>query len=319
MADDGRKEVDFLLQQMEAEIKNIYKQAYQETWKKAQDYMQQFRKEDIDKWKLVQSGKLTQQQYQDWRRSKLLTGKRWYDMSTALAKDFTHSNEIAESIINGHIPEVYAMGHNWGAYEVEIIHGLSAQISYTLYDRHTVERLIRTKSISLLPEYPPEYVLDIPKSMRWNKQQINSAVLQGILQGDSIDDIADRLQSVSNMNQKAAIRNARTMTTSAENGGRMSSYQQAKEQGIELQKEWIATLDSRTRDTHRDVDGEIVPTHKTFSNGCRYPGDPRGDPAEVYNCRCCLGSVLPKYKTKSEKKYLNIDGMSYDEWKKSKR
>lgn len=317
--DDGRKEVEYLLKQMEKEIQDIYKQAYQETWKTAQKYMQDFRKEDVQKRQWVQSGKWTKQQYQDWRRSKLLTGKRWYDMSNALAKDFTHSNEIAESIINGHTPEVYAMGHNWGAYEVEIIHGLSAQISYTLYDRHTVERLIRTKNVSLLPEYPPEYVLDIPKSMRWNKQQLNSAIVQGILQGDSIDNIADRLQSVSNMNRNSAIRNARTMTTSAENGGRMSSYQQAQEIGIELEKEWIATLDSRTRDTHRDVDGEVIPTHKTFSNGCRYPGDPRGDPAEIYNCRCSLCSVLPKYRVKSNKENLSIDGMSYAEWKKSKR
>ena len=55
--DDGRREVDKLLQQMEREIQNIYKQAYQETWEKAQEYMQQFRQEDIDKRKWVQSGK----------------------------------------------------------------------------------------------------------------------------------------------------------------------------------------------------------------------------------------------------------------------
>lgn len=317
--DDGRKEVDFLLKQMEKEIQYIYKQAYQETWEKANDYMAQFRKEDVQKRKLVKSGDLSQQDYQNWRRSKLLTGKRWYDMSNNLAKDYTHANQISESIINGYMPEVYACGHNWGAYETEILHGLSAQINFTLYDRHTVERLIRTKNVSLLPEYPPEYVLNIPKSMRWNKQQVNSAVLQGILQGDTIDEIADRLQAVTNMNRNAAIRNARTMTTSAENGGRMASYQEAKEQGIEYEKEWNATLDSRTRDTHRDVDGEIVPEHKLFSNGCRYPGDPRADPAEIYNCRCCISSVLPKYKTKSNKENLQIDGMSYSEWKKSKR
>jgi SPP1 gp7 family putative phage head morphogenesis protein len=217
------------------------------------------------------------------------------------------------------MPEVYAMGHNWSAYEVEILHGLSDQISYTLYDRRTVERLIRTKNVSLLPEFPSEKVLDIPKSMRWNKQQLNSAILQGILQGDSIDNIADRLQSVSNMNRNVAIRNARTMTTSAENGGRMSAYFEAEEHGIEMQKEWIATLDSRTRDTHREVDGEVIPVSKTFSNGCRYPGDPRGDPAETYNCRCSLCSVLPKYRIKSKKEELSIDGMSYAEWKKSKR
>lgn len=312
--DDGRREVDKLLQQMEREIQNIYKQAYQETWKKAQDYMQQFRKQDADKRKLLQSGKWSQQQYQNWRRSKLLTGKRWYEMSNVLARDFTHSNEIASSIINGHMPEVYAMGHNWGAYEVEILHGLSAKISYTLYDRRTVEMLVRDK-----PDLLPKAKVDIPKSELWNKQKINSAITQGILQGDRIDTIADRLQSVSNMNRDSAIRNARTMTTSAENGGRISSYMQAQEMGIELEKEWVATLDGRTRESHRYLDGETIPVSKTFSNGCRYPADPRGDPAEVYNCRCTLCSVMPKYKTKSNKENSQIDGMSYADWKKSKR
>lgn len=319
MIDYGRKQTDQILKRMESEIKDIYKQAYQETWQKAQDYMKQFRQEDIQKRKWVQSGKWTNQQYKDWRRSKLLTGKRWYDMSNVLAKDFTHANEIALSIINGHMPEVYAIGHNWAAYEVEIIHGLSAEISYTLYDRHTIERMIRTKNVSLLPEFPSEKILDIPKSMRWNKQQLNAAITQGILQGDSIDKIADRLQAVSNMNRNTAIRNARTMTTSAENGGRIASYQEAKELGIELEKEWIATLDSRTRDTHRDVDGEVVPEHKTFSNGLRYPGDPRGDPAEIYNCRCRISSHLKKYRAISH--YEAIHGkprMSYREWEKQK-
>jgi SPP1 gp7 family putative phage head morphogenesis protein len=239
-------------------------------------------------------------------------------MSNVLAKDFTHSNEIASSIINGHMPEVYAMGHNWGAYECEIVHGLSAQISFTLYDRRTVERLIRNSSISLLPEYPAEKLVDVPKSMIWNKQQINSAITQGILQGDRIDTIADRLQSVSNMNRDSAIRNARTMTTSAENGGRISSYMQAQEMGIELEKEWVATLDGRTRESHRYLDGETIPVSKTFSNGCRYPADPRGDPAEVYNCRCTLCSVMPKYKVISNKQNLTIEGMTYDQWKKEK-
>ena len=318
MIDYGRKETDKILLQMENEIRNIYKQAYQETWKKAQDYMKQFRNEDVTKRQWVQSGKWTNQQYQDWRRSKLLTGKRWYDMSNALAKDFTHSNEIALSVVNGHMPEVYAINHNWGAYEVEILHGLSSQINYTLYDRHTVERIIKTNP-NLLPNAPSKKYLDIPKSMRWNKQQLNSVVMQGILQGDSIDKIADRLQSVANMNRNAAVRNARTMTTSAENGGRMASYQQAQEMGIELEKEWIATLDARTRDSHRAVDSEVVPISKTFSNGCRYPADPQGDPSEIYNCRCTMCSVIPKYKSKSNKDYQGkINGMTYDEWKHEK-
>lgn len=322
--DDGRKEVDKLLQQMEREIQNIYKQAYQETWQKAQDYMQQFRKQDADKRKLVQSGKWTQQQYQDWRRSKLLTGKRWYEMSNVLAKDFTHSNEIASSIINGHMPEVYAMGHNWGAYEVEILHGLSAKISYTLYDRRTVERLIRDK-----PDLLPKAKVDIPKSDLWNKQKIDSAIMQGILQGEPIDKIADRLQSVSNMDRNSAIRNARTMTTSAENGGRMDSYRTAKKKGIRLKKEWNAALDGRTRRWHVELNGAVEDVDKPFVNEygeIMFPGDSGADPANVYNCRCTLLSVFDGFDFEESDRQAveryreqRAKETPYEKWKESKR
>lgn len=321
--DDGRREVDKLLQQMEREIQNIYKQAYQETWQKAQDYMQQFRQEDIDKRKWVQSGKWTKQQYQDWRRSKLLTGKRWYDMSTVLAKDFTHSNEIACSVINGHLPDVYAIGANYSLYQASVIDGLGMDFmvkgSFVLYNRNAVEYMLR-----VTPDLIPQAKIDIPKSTLWNNQKINSVMIQGILQGDSIDGIADRLQTVSNMNRSTAIRNARTLTTSAENGGRyyrdmeLRNSDAIKEYGIEYEKEWISTLDDRTRDSHRIVDGEIVDDDKEFGNGLLYPGDPAGEPEEIYNCRCTYNRKMKKIKYPERIKdgKGKLGDMPYKDWKK---
>lgn len=62
----------------------------------------------------------------------------------------------------------------------------------------------------------------------------------------------------------------------------------AEEKGVHTQKGWMATHDSRTRETHADIDGEFVDIDEEFSNGLEYPGDPNGDPSEVYNCRCTL-------------------------------
>ena len=53
-------------------------------------------------------------------------------------------------------------------------------------------------------------------------------------------------------------------------------------------KQWDATLDKRTRDSHAQVDGEIRELDEKFSNGLMYPGDPNGRPEEVINCRCAL-------------------------------
>ena len=145
----------------------------------------------------------------------------------------------------------------------------------------------------------------------------------GILQGKSIGKIADDLQKrVIDMGRVSAVRAARTAYTSAQNGGRMDSYKAAEKMGIEVKKEWLATLDERTRTSHREIDGETVTQDAVFSNGLRYPGDPKGKPAEVYNCRCTLIPVVGGVDT-SDRMRRDKTGvfkkMSYPEWENAKR
>jgi hypothetical protein len=96
--------------------------------------------------------------------------------------------------------------------------------------------------------------------------------------------MADRLAAVSDMNEASAVRNAKTMYTAAQNGGRQDSYERAESMGIKGKKVWLATLDHHTRASHRALDGQEVGIKEEFSNGLMYPGDPHGEPAEVYNC-----------------------------------
>jgi len=63
----------------------------------------------------------------------------------------------------------------------------------------------------------------------------------------------------------------------------------------QLQKEWIASFDDRTRDTHSEADGQIVRANDTFLVGGQpmmFPGDPAGGAAECINCRCSV-AYLP--------------------------
>lgn len=62
--------------------------------------------------------------------------------------------------------------------------------------------------------------------------------------------------------------------------------------GISLKQEWVATLDNRTRHSHRQLDGEKVDVGAKFSNGCRFPGDSDAPYAETMNCRCTLVAVI---------------------------
>lgn len=148
----------------------------------------------------------------------------------------------------------------------------------------------------------------------WNARRIRNELTAGIIQGESMGKIANRFYSVMGSNRKAAVRNARTAVTSAQNGGRMDAMRRAMEQGYSAKKQWVATMDERTRLSHILLGGETVDANKPFSNGLMYPGDPDGDPSEVYNCRCTMVDADDRFRTAQDDE---LDAM-YQAWKAEK-
>ena len=312
--DQGHEETDALLQEMEQKIRKQYAQAAKELTEKLEKHLKQFEEKDKMMLSRLDAGEITDAEYFRWRTGQIMTGKRWEQMRDQLAADLVHSHQLADSVVNGYLPEVYALNHNYGTYQIE--HDLQMSTSYTLYNRQAVERLLRDD-----PDMLPQPRVDIPKAERWNRQHIQSSVLQGILQGESMDKIARRMRDVCGMDARAAIRNARTATTGAENAGRLDSMNRALGLGVQLKKLWLATRDSRTRDSHVLLDGELREVNEKFSNGCMHPGDPHGAPAEVYNCRCAMRSKVDGADPYSPDLSRNqrLGGMSYEQWKEAHR
>jgi len=320
LSDEGYMETEEVLDDMIAELESVYGQAYDELNDKAKHYLAWFVTMDTAKRKLFEEGKLSAEEYQNWRRTNLMTGQHHFSMLQNMADYLTNVNGIAASLINGYMPEVYAINGNYITYMVEQNFGIN--VMFDLVDEQTVERLIKKK-----PDLLPKAAINIPKDLRWNKEHLNSAILQGILQGETVDQIAARLASVSDMSKNSALRNAKTMTTSAQNGGRMDGYVRAQEIGVTgLRHRWLATLDGHTRYTHRQVDGDVVDIGKKFKNGLKFPGDPEGKPEEVYNCRCCTIAAFEDSEFDKDKNRNNriweenskVRNMTYDQWKESK-
>ena len=296
VADKAHRLTDEKLEEMERHLSAIYSRAKKEVGKTWTQYMKEAAKEleelqeayDLakksgDKDEIKRTGKALGRA----KREVTIKNRHYKTLTESLAREIAHVNETAVSYINDQLPEVYALNYN--ALK-ESVDGVGGYV-FELVDADTVKHLALTDK-SLLPYKK----LDLRKDIPWNMKKINSEVLQGIIQGEGMDKIAKRIGNVQEMNKNASIRTARTIVTGAENKGRFDSYQRATDDGIILKEEWISTNDSRTRHSHAIMDGETKGIDGKFSNGLAFPGDPNGEPSEVYNCRCTMAARVLGFK-----------------------
>ena len=118
------------------------------------------------------------------------------------------------------------------------------------------------------------------------KKTITQEISRGIASGLPYSDIARNINNVSSSGLYNAKRIARTEGHRIQQTSSRDAQYAAKKKGCDVVKQWDASLDGRTRDSHARVDGEIRELDEKFSNGLMYPGDPSGSAAEVINCRC---------------------------------
>ena len=328
--DLGHQQTDKLLDELERRLAAVYRTAGREMQEKIDAYFESFRERDEQMKALIGSeinGKTwTERDYKQWRLAQIGRGSRFEALRDALAERMTKANEAAAVYINDVTPGVYSLNRNYTAYTIERVGG---NVGFTLWDESTVKRLLKERP-DLMPYYPPQRAVKRGIDLDWGKKIISSQLTQSILQGENLKQMADRLQkAIPTMERDSAIRAARTAFTSAQNAGRMDSYKAAEDMGVKVQKRWVATKDGRTRHSHRRLDGETVAWDAKFSNGCRYPGDPRGKPAEVYNCRCTMRTVEkpgieaePRQMRVSDPKTgrnVVVNEMTYSEWERWKQ
>lgn len=252
-------------------------------------------------------------EFQAWRDAALAEATAREDLLAKINYEILDADKLAREIVAGRTGEVFSANVAWGTWQVE--RGLgSTCTAWTLYDQDTVARLLSEN-----PDLYPVPDLDVQKAWRWNAQHLQSTITQAAASGSSVEDIAKDLRRVMAMNVRDSIRVARTAMTGAENAGRVDAYRRAQAMGIEIEQVWLATLDGVTRPSHRALDGEAAEVGGTFSNGCRFPGDPSGPASEVMNCRCTLIASLRGFekdvRTLDGRWSRLPDGMTYEDWR----
>ena len=126
--------------------------------------------------------------------------------------------------------------------------------------------------------------------------KMKKVIEKGLLEGDSIDEIASSISRDTSFGIKRSRTIARTEATKAVNLASEQAYNTAQADGINIRKEWLSSRDDLVRETHQELDGQIVGVNEMFV--VPSTGDKGSSPAnfgvasEDINCRCTIIPVI---------------------------
>lgn len=235
----------------------------------------------------------------------------------ALAGGLAKAGESAQRVMNAQLPESAAISRRVQAWQIDNAAGI--EVSRFLGDHFAA---LASTGVGT---YHGKYDLKAWQGVADRKQcreAIRKALTRGLLTGEHPSKMARRFEGLFTGSEPLspharAVRIARTETNRVMNEAAQDTYRAANAAGVKVRNRWDATLDSRTRESHKDVDGEIREVGEEFSNGCKRPGD--GGAAESINCRCCLVPIVEGFTPDAPMRRDNERGeliryMTYREW-----
>lgn len=148
------------------------------------------------------------------------------------------------------------------------------------------------KTMERLPIYTPKQGVTLSSLLNRSKldnvRRLHGILNRTFLSGETYGAAKKELSNIFDRTYNIE-RILRTETTRLSNLGAYTNAIEAEKQGIEQIKEWLSTLDARTRNTHQSLDGQKRKIDQKFesSSGAKalFPG--QFDKAkEDINCRC---------------------------------
>lgn len=294
--DKGHKNTEKILKELEAELKQLYYAAFKENkvkLDKVNNIISEYTKDLTE-----------QERLKIWNRK-----ERLEKILNNLTDEIKNTNITATNMINNKMVNVYSENFNYAAYLVENASGIDC--GFNIYNKNAIKKLL-ADNINPFSKISLDELRNKDFIYRMLKRNFTVAIVNG----ESIKDIANRVQQVLDKTLSDSIRIARTETTRIESLGRQDAFEYGEKQGLKLGKMWISTVDNRTRERHLNLQGEVVGLHDKFSNGLEYPGALGGKASEVINCRCThVAEFLGLEKTAAEKELdEKLKSMSYNEW-----
>jgi HK97 family phage portal protein len=215
------------------------------------------------------------------------------DVGTAVERLF--DNSMDESLKHT-LAGAFIRGLETGAVHAEELLGDTGK-------RYVGEVKISDEVRRLFNLWVDNYGLELCKDINdTTKKKLRKVLSESMIEGDTLAEQVKKLIEASDGmfaedKKWRAMLIARTESCSTVNAGANELY---KAEGVQM-KEWIATLDDRTRDAHLAMDGVVIPINDKFevpatsqSEGAwmDYAGDPTAPVGQVANCRCTISPFV---------------------------
>ena len=221
--------------------------------------------------KLLQTGEITQSTIYHIEYQKTLKAQISAILDKLQADEYTS--------LEKYLTDNYNIGFAGSAYAM---HGQGVPVLLPI-DKNAVYKAIVADTKLTHPMYK-EIGLDMAKL----KKTVTHEISRGIASGLNYKAMARNIQAAAKIPQDRAKAIARTDGHRVLEASAEDARQAAKARGADVVKQWDATMDGNTRDTHRQLDGQIRETNEPFTLGSKsamYPGS-FGIPEEDCNCRC---------------------------------
>lgn len=197
------------------------------------------------------------------------------------------------------------------------------QMTFTIPTPNTIQKALDQPidKIKLKPT--------LQKQRNATLERLRVTIANGLLAGNSYNDIADEITKNMNMSQRQARLVARTEGGRSQSQAQVDAEEVAKSNGVKITAYWDATLDLRTRPSHQKADGMRTDENGMFRVGKCIGPAPRllvgvDSAKQNIQCRCqklyLIGGKKPDVRQarNEENKSRLIPYLTYSEWYKLK-
>lgn len=190
-----------------------------------------------------------------------------------------HTNEF--ETVSGYLTKSYEDGFVGTMYDLQ---GQGIPLIFPIDQRQVVE------AIQLETKLSERLYTAMGKDIKELQKKISVEISRGLSNGMMYAEIARNVAGYAKIPKNRAMTIARTEAHRIQCKASMDVCCKAKDKGADVLKQWDAALDGRTRDTHRELDGQIRELDEPFEIAGKKAMQPGGfgDPAEDCNCRCAL-------------------------------